>query len=164
MKTVIAFSIIAITTAGLAKAAGKKPETAKQEAKAEGAFKLQGDYIFKVTHQADTAEVRLPSSPIPDEAYKPKKGAQLGFSVKGTKLKFETRDISHPLGQSSKNENERIYKTLDPNLDGNFEMTLKRTKDGVVGTLTSFGSGVPVLFSYRGVVAEDKAAKAKPKK
>lgn len=168
MKTIIAFSIIALATAGLAKAAGEKPETEKQEAKAEPAFKVEGDYTFKVTHQAKDLDVQFPSSPIPNAAYKAEKGLELRFSVQGAKLTLEMKEPSmgttKPMKESGKGVDERIYKTLDPDLSGSYQMSLKRTKDGVVGTLTSFGSGLPVLFSWRGVVAKDEASKGKPKK
>lgn len=177
MKAIIALSLFALTTLSPAQAAEKKPEATKQEAKDEPAFNMEGDWTFTITHQADTSKLQFPGSPIPDETYKPipepaagakREWQPMHFSFHGTKLTVKDPNSAPlrigPMKEASKTQGVRHYTTPDPSSSENCNLTLKQTKEGVVGTMTCYGSGRPVLWTVRGPLVKAEAEKAKPKK
>ena len=121
-----------------------------------------GEYTLKVTHDADLSGIQFPHSPIPDAAYKPEKDAnplRLQFSEKGKKVTILPDKVSGTL--QKKTAAERIY-SLSGGGSAGGQLRLNQTATGIIGTYTLYGSGLPVLFSKRGVVTPSKAAEPAP--
>ena len=125
------------------------------------------DYTLKITHSAIHPPVQFPDSPIPENAYEPvhdRRELQLRFSDKGGNVTILPNGVTeNPKKVSGKLQgkaaDERIYLIVSAGLGEHGKLTLRQTKQGLMGTYTTFGSGVPVLGSYRGMVTE-KSAKA----
>ncbi len=146
--------------ASLVEPATTKPAAApKPETKANELAELKdGEYTLQVTHVADDPSVQFPNSPIPEDDYKASKDGEpfhLQFSEEGKKVTIIPGKVSGTL--EKKTATERIY-SLDKGLTAGGQLHLKQTAEGIIGTYTEYGSGLPVLFSKRGVVTPSKAA------
>lgn len=126
---------------------------AKSEAKAnEVKPPADGDYMLKVTLEADDPQVQFPGDVIRDEAYKPKKNGstlKLRISEQGKKITI-AGDAGTLVKQTA---TELIYDLPEGGtVKAGAQLCLKMTADGIIGTYTVFGSGLPVLSSVRGAV------------
>jgi len=125
-----------------------KPEAKVNEVKPPA----DGDYTLKVTLEADDPQVQFPRDVIRDEAYKPQKNGttvKLRISEQGKKI-----TIAGDSGTLEKQTaTESIYDLPEGgSAKAGAQLRLKPTAGGIVGTYTTFGSGLPVLSSLRGAV------------
>jgi hypothetical protein len=104
--------------------------------------------IFRVTHRADHPPVFLPSSPIPDSAYKPidhDSTYMIRFSAN-----YDTVFIDSTLiGVAEQEIADTIRYTVD---SGRARFIVIQEETVLKAKLTIYGSGVPVIFSDRGVL------------
>lgn len=117
-----------------------------------------GDYTLKTTQvTVDDPHVQFPHSPIPDADYKLNKEAeQLLLKISREGKAVSLLGATGTLEKAT--ENERIYELQGKKLTAGAQLILKKTAEGVIGTYTLFGSGRPVLVSYRGAVTPAVAA------
>jgi hypothetical protein len=116
-----------------------------------------GNYTLKVTHSARHPAVQFPHSPIPEKEYQPAKDQpdiQLRFLDQGRKVVVQPKGapgkaISGKLEKASADG--RIYQ-LTEGLFAGGSLTLKQTNAGFIATYTIYGSGVPIIASFRGPV------------
>lgn len=142
-----------------------------------------GDYTLTIISVAEDPSVQFPHSPIPVKDYKPaheKENLQLHVSHHGAKIRIVPLDAGgHPKSEKvkapkdgvilspylfsgklqSKAADAWVYATVADGLGDAATFVLKQTKQGLVATYTAFGSGRPILWSYRGLVT-DKSTKA----
>ena len=173
MKIAIALSIGALTIAGIAKASEETPDRSKPNIPKDkpdtpptsNLLQRNGDFAFRITHEASDFS-GYKNGTLPEEAYKPmaRKNVVMNVSIQGENVTFKKTGVFIAPGlmkEYARSEKERIFRTQETKLGEDYQLSLKQTKDGIIGTLTSFGSGEPVLGSWKGVVTEDKAAKGK---
>lgn len=127
-----------------------------------------GDYTLKVTHAAQNPAVQFPHSQIPEKEFKPadkERNFQLRFSAEGKKVTLQAegdqgKGASGTLEKADADA--RIY-DLKEGLFAGGSLTLKQTKQGLIATYTIYGSGVPVIASFRGQVERaDRQKQMKP--
>jgi hypothetical protein len=126
-----------------------KPEARLNEVKPPA----DGDYMLKVSFEADDPKVQLPRAVIPDEAYQPlkKEGATLKIRISEHGKKITIAGDAGTLEKQTATES--IYDLPEGgSAKAGAQLRLKHTAGGIIGTYTIFGSGLPVLSSVRGAV------------
>jgi hypothetical protein len=125
-----------------------------------------GDYTLKVTHAAQHPVVQFPRSPIPDKEYKPankESNIQLRFSEEGKKVILQPEGVPGKgvSGTLEKADADGRFYDLKEGLFAGCSLRLKQTKQGLIATYTIYGSGVPVIASFRGQVERADRQKQK---
>ncbi|OYV07594.1 MAG: hypothetical protein CFE26_00235 [Verrucomicrobiales bacterium VVV1] len=126
-----------------------KPEAMANEVKPPA----DGDYTLKLTLEAKDPQVQFPRSVIPDEVYQPykKEGDTLKIRISEQGKKITIAGDSGTLEKQTATES--IYDLPEGgSAKAGAQLRLRPTADGVFGTYTTFGSGLPVLSSLRGEV------------
>jgi hypothetical protein len=129
-----------------------KLQPIKNEAEALPVPPADGDYTLKVSFEADDPQVQVPGDAIRDEAYKPQKdGSTLKLRISEQGKKITLAGDSGTLEKQTATE--LIYDLpKGGSAKAGAQLSLIMTADGIVGTYTVFGSGLPVLSSVRGAV------------
>lgn len=124
-----------------------------------------GDYEIKVTHSVKHPKVDFPYSPIPVEQYAPvKKNSKISIRLSDDGNKVELPNIKASGKLTKATPGKRVYH-LDKGLFAGGQVTIEKTKTGLVASYTVFGSGVPVIQSERGkLTTEVRKAPAKKEK
>jgi hypothetical protein len=115
-----------------------------------------GDYTFTITHIAKRPAVRLPGDPIPDNTFaetNKKPASTLTFSDDLREVTLSDHPATGVL--ESQTATKRIYrlsKGVERLPGAPPELSFTQTDAGLLVQLTHFGSGVPVIESYRGTL------------
>jgi hypothetical protein len=137
---------------------GDQPGAALGEQQAVRFANLQsGDYTFTITHIAKRPAVRLPSDPIPDKEFamtSAKPASTLTFTDDLREVTLSDHPATAVLeSQTPTKLSYRLSKGVERFPGAAPELSFTQTDAGVVVQLTHFGSGVPVIESYRGTLA-----------
>lgn len=117
------------------------------------------EYVFHTTHVAKHPKVAFPSSAIPDAAYAVVQGEKdrtIRFDQKGRDVSIVGENVTGSLEKST--DQQRSY-DLKKGLFAGGQFAVTQTKEGLVATYTIYGSGVPVIASYRGMLVAKEPAK-----
>lgn len=116
-----------------------------------------GEYTFLITRTANHPNVQFPTDSIPDSAYEESSEAasQVQFSDNLKSIKLMGFG---GIGELESRVEDTLVYSLIRGLDGSgslpAQMIVNQTETGITATLTQFGSGVPVIVSHKGTLAE----------
>lgn len=109
-----------------------------------------GDYEIKVTQSVKHPKIDFPDSPIPAEQYSPvKKESKISVRLSDDGNNVELPNIKASGKLTKATPEKRIYH-LDKGLFAGGQITIEKTKTGLIASYTVFGFGVPVIHSERG--------------
>jgi hypothetical protein len=117
---------------------------------------LDGEWTLRVDRQLQTDGVSFPSDPLPESAYRlteSTRALRVVISEKGAKVLIEGDGDGYPIhGTRTSTSSDRLSYETDSFAGGRF--AIWRSATGLQAEETMFGSGVPIIHSYRGRFAK----------